>query len=206
MKVKPMVFRPGVWYQVGGDMNPCKHGATLLKWNGNGHKPDTLEFEVIEIQPVREYVGDKEAAEVGYPYWTRTACYSYQDLLSCMDDKGFRNSVDFWSWFPELAGVESDPRPDWRKIRIPIRALVGVAESALSYGWQTEDGEHGWHRDVLPKDYRRERRDRWGSLLGYALARVNWNGNVTRADWRAEDWEFRRDVLKWKPWNVKGGE
>ena len=27
-------------------------------------------IELLQIQPVREYIGDKEAAEVGFPFWT----------------------------------------------------------------------------------------------------------------------------------------
>ena len=54
------------WEQIGGDMSPGTYGGTIATGDGQT-------IELIKIQPVREYVGDKEAAEVGFPFWTREA-------------------------------------------------------------------------------------------------------------------------------------
>src|SRR5882724_4374560 len=47
------------WRQISGDMNPCAHGGIIARCDGG-------QIDLIEIQPVREYVGDDEAKEVGF--------------------------------------------------------------------------------------------------------------------------------------------
>ena len=45
------------WKQVGGDGDPGKYGGVIASADGNA-------IEIIEIQPVREAVGDREAKDV----------------------------------------------------------------------------------------------------------------------------------------------
>ena len=52
------------WKQIGGDMDPGWRTAA----RSQGRRGP---LELFEIQPVRAYVGDGEAAEVGFPFWTR---------------------------------------------------------------------------------------------------------------------------------------
>ena len=69
-------YATDVWYQVDGDVDAAKHGATIARFSESGS------VELVEIQPVREYVGDREAAEVGYPFWSREAYFDSGDLPS----------------------------------------------------------------------------------------------------------------------------
>jgi len=67
------------WEQIGGSMQPGDGGATIARTRGS-------EIELIDIQPVREWVGDREAREVGFPFWTKRAEYDLEDL-----NPGFRD-------------------------------------------------------------------------------------------------------------------
>ena len=53
----------GIWYQVDGDMDVATYGGTLAKWNGDSG------IEYLRIESVVDTVGEREAVEVGKPYW-----------------------------------------------------------------------------------------------------------------------------------------
>ena len=116
------------WEQIGGDMDPGTYGGTIA--TGDGHT-----IELIKIQPVREYVGDKEAADVGFPFWTREASFYTSDLDP--NDKNVKSALD--SIGMELETLEADFTPTQR-------ALV-IAEALLDYG-QADEGPAGWSGDI----------------------------------------------------------
>ena len=119
-----------MWEQIGGDMSPGAYGAILARSDGNA-------LELLEIQPVREAVGDGEAAEVGFPFWSKEAYFDLDDLdPSARDVKSALDSIDM-----ELDTLEHDFTPTQR-------ALV-IAEALLGYG-HGEEGTAGWSEDVVP--------------------------------------------------------
>lgn len=118
-----------MWEQIGGDMNPGTYGGTIARSDGNS-------LELLKIQPVREYVGDKEAAEVGHPFWTREAYFDLDDLDPSRDAvQSALNSIGM-----DLETLEGDFTP-------AQRAIV-IAEALLDYG-EADEGPHGWSEDIL---------------------------------------------------------
>jgi len=115
-----------MWEQIGGDMNPGAYGAILARSDGDA-------IEMLEIQPVREH-GDDEAAEVGFPFWTREAYYDLSDL-----QKDAKEALSF-------IGMDQD---DFEDLTPTQRALV-IAEALLGYGTGVDEGEAGWSKDVVP--------------------------------------------------------
>jgi hypothetical protein len=152
------------WKQIGGDMDPGAHGGTIATADGD-------HIELLEIQPVRAYVSDDEAKEVGFPFWTKEAWFDLNDLdlknkdvRSALQSSGF-DEGDQKFWFEEKATPEQ-------------RAIV-IAEALLSYGSGTDEGPSGWSKDLPDHE-------------------VEWQrGNVTKLrDYLSdEDDEFRREVL-----------
>jgi len=61
------------WTQVSGDTNPLTHGGLFARLNG-------WSVELLEIQPVTEYVGRAEAKEIGFPIWLRESYHDPDDL------------------------------------------------------------------------------------------------------------------------------
>lgn len=151
------------WEQIGGDMDPGAHGGTIATADGD-------HIELLKIMPVREYVGDKEAAEVGFPFWTKEAWFDIDDLdpknddvKSALQTAGFSEG-DQQIWFEDEATPEQ-------------RALV-IAESLLDYG-RGDEGPSGWSED-LPDHKVKWSRNKIATLPEYI------------AD---EDGEFIREVL-----------
>jgi len=145
------------WRQIGGD--PGTYGATIARVDGDY-------LELIEIQPVREYVGDDEAKDVGFPFWTREASYDLEDLDP--KRKEVRSALE--SIGMEMDTLEEDYSPDQR-------ALV-IAGALLGYGTGAEEGNSGWSTDVVP--------DKVEWMTGQLA------GPEYLSD---EDDEFRREIL-----------
>jgi hypothetical protein len=121
------------WQQIGGDMDPSAHGGTIAMADGD-------HVELLKIQPVREYVGDGDAAEVGFPFWTKEAWFDLDDLdpknddvRSALQSAGFDDDGDQRIWFEDEATPEQ-------------RALV-IAEALLNYG-RGDEGPSGWSTDM----------------------------------------------------------
>lgn len=149
------------WEQIGGDMDPGTYGGTIA--TGDGHT-----IELLKIQPVREHVGDKEAADVGFPFWTRGASFDASDLDP--SDKDVKSALD--SIGMELDTLEADFTPTQR-------ALV-IAEALLDYG-RADEGPAGWSGDIGIPD-----KVKWSS------------GKVAGPEYLAdEDEAFRDEVLGW---------
>jgi hypothetical protein len=147
------------WEQIGGDVDPGAHGGTIAMGDGR-----TL--ELIKIQPVREHVGDKEAKDVGFPFWTRVASFDEADLdPNSRDVKSALDSIGM-----DLDTLEADFSPTQR--------AVVIAEALLDYG-RADEGPAGWSGDIDIPD-----KVKW------------WGGTVAGHEYLVdEDEAFRDDVL-----------
>ncbi len=147
------------WEQIGGDMDPGTYGGTIA--TGDGHSLD-----LTKIQPVREYVGDDEARDVGFPFWTREASFDAADLdLS---------NEDVQSALESIGMSEETLEKDFE----PTQRAVVIAEALLDYGL-ADEGPSGWSEDIgIPDGVK------W------------WGGKVAGAEYLAdEDDEFRNEIL-----------
>lgn len=161
-KIEIQIPKMPMWKQISGDVDAGGSGALLARSDGDA-------LELLEIQPVREYVGDKEAAEIGFPFWTKEAYFDLEDLdpkdkevKSALTTSGFYDG-DQRIWFEEEATPEE-------------RALA-IAEALLRYG-RGEEGNSGWAENVVPD-------------------KVEWyNGEIAGPEHIADaDESFRDDVL-----------
>jgi hypothetical protein len=147
-----------MWEQVGGDMSPGAYGAILAKSDGHS-------IELLEIQPVREHVGDGEAKDIGFPFWSKEAYFDLDDLNPKSDDvQSALQSIGM-----ELSTLEDDFTPEQR-------AMV-IAEALLGWG-RGDEGEGGWSKDVVPEQVKW-----WGGKIA---------GPEYLAD---DDESFKDDVL-----------
>lgn len=146
------------WEQIGGDMDPGAHGGIIAHGDGQ-----TL--ELIEIQPVRDFVGDKEAAEVGFPFWTKEASFDASDLDP--SSKEVRSAM-------QSVGLDESALGEMK----PTQRAVALAEAMLQYG-HGDEGPAGWSRDIGIPDKVRW----WGRQVA---------GSEYLAD---EDGLFLREVL-----------
>lgn len=147
------------WEQVDGDMDPGGHGAIIARSDGGGW------IELLEIQPVREFIGDGEAKEVGFPFWVKEASYTVEDLS------------------PDKKEVKSALRScdlDLEEFDTPRTRALAVAIALFRYGYGVEEAEGGWSTDIVrfPVKW-------WGSEKPQTFE--EYCGD--------EDAEFRRDVL-----------
>ena len=130
-------YREDVWYQIGGDVNASTYGATIARSDGFG-------IELRRIEPVREAVGDREAAEVGYPYWSSEA-YVEPDELS-------GNLAEMLAQVEELdlnSELIWEPGPSgWAADVLPV---PGAQASRIKW-WQPQG--HGFSEDE--GEFRRE--------------------------------------------------
>lgn len=111
-------------------MNPGTYGATIARADGRY-------IEIRQIQPVREYVGDSEALEVGFPFWTREAEFNLDDLdLEREDVQGALDYCDLHNYLEE-----EDVTPEQK--------AMAIAECLLMYG-AGDEGPAGWAKDVVP--------------------------------------------------------
>ncbi len=116
------------WVQVGGDVNPGSHGATIAKADGRS-------IEIRRIDPVREHVGDREAVEVGFPFWSKDGYFDIHDLTS-PEAMSARHSSDLTN------EMLSELKPESR--------AMAIAQALLDYG-RGDPGPSGWAKDVVPE-------------------------------------------------------
>ncbi len=115
------------WEQINGDVDPGAHGGTIATADGD-------HIELIKIQPVREYVGDDEAKDVGFPFWTKTAWFDLGDLDPNDDDvKSAMSSV----------GLDRDALEDME----PTQRALALADALFDYG-RGDEGPAGWSSDI----------------------------------------------------------
>jgi hypothetical protein len=147
------------WEQIGGDMDPGTYGGIIATGDGNA-------LELIVIQPVREHVGDEEAKDVGFPFWTKEAYFDLANLdPTSKDAKSALDSIGM-----SLETLEEDFTPE-------ARAIV-IAEALLGWG-RGDEGPAGWSGDInIPEKVK------WSS------------GKIAGPEYLAdEDEAFRDDVL-----------
>lgn len=121
--------RKNVWYQIGGDMNPATYGATLAQWDGYA-------VNVLRIDPVLEYVGERDGVAVGYPFWASEACYDADDFATFLADKRALESCCIDA--EDFAG------------RLTIAQRFDLADQMIGYGYRMAPCPSGFSRDVLP--------------------------------------------------------
>jgi len=119
-----------MWEQISGDVSPGAYGGLLARSDGDA-------LELLEIQPVREFVGDDEAADVGFPFWTKTAYYNLDDLDP--NEKDTRSALD-------SSGLEDDALEEMS----PTQRALAIAEALMRWGSGVDEGEGGWSKDVVP--------------------------------------------------------
>jgi hypothetical protein len=146
------------WQQVGGDMDPAQYGGTIAKCKHGS-------IELLRIMPVREYVGDRDAAEVGFPFWTKEAYFDLDDLYPGRGD--VRSALN-------TVGMNLDTL---KRDFTPTERAIVIAEALLDYG-RGDPGPSGWSNDILSEKVR------WWS--GEVAGPEYLSG---------EDEEFRREVL-----------
>ena len=117
------------WVQVGGDMNPGTSGGIIATADGSA-------IEIREIQPVREYVGDAEAVEVGFPFWSKEGYFDLDDLN--LNNEDVRSAL-------KTVGLDEDALLEMK----PETRAMAIAEALLMYG-RGDEGPSGWARDVVP--------------------------------------------------------
>lgn len=117
------------WRQISGDMNPSSYGGLIARFDGEV-------VELLEIQPTREYVGDGEALEVGFPFWSKGAYYDCDDLLRRAPyvEEAMACCGQTWDSFDGLG---------------PDEMALAIAECLFRYGHKSEESTAGWARDVL---------------------------------------------------------
>ena len=151
------------WEQIDGDMDPGAYGGTIAMADGN-------HIELLKIMPVREYVGDKEAAEVGFPFWTKEAWFDLDDLDP--------NSEDVKSALATIGMDEGESRDWFIEKATPEQRALTIASALLDYG-RGDEGPSGWSEDLPNHD-------------------VKWSRGAVAPlhDYIAdEDEEFKNDVL-----------
>jgi hypothetical protein len=146
------------WQQIGGDMSPETYGGTIATADGNS-------IELIRIDPVREAIGDREAAEVGFPFWTKEAYFDLADLDPSSEE--VKSAM-------QTVGLEREALEEME----PTQRAVAIAEALLDYG-RGDPGPSGWSTDInIP-----EKVKWWGDKVAGAEYLAG------------EDEAFRDDVL-----------
>jgi len=132
-----------MWEQIGGDMNPATYGGTIARSDGDA-------LELLKIQPVREYIGEREAAEVGFPFWTREAYFDLDDLNPEHED--VQSALQFIGMSLDELGEDPEGRKaaGERGYTPQQRALI-IAEALLDYG-RGDEGPAGWSSDIYADD------------------------------------------------------
>jgi hypothetical protein len=121
------------WEQIGGDMNIGSHGGILARTDGDA-------LEVVQIQPVRKYVGDGEAQEVGYPFWSKEGWYDLDDLREISQDRMTMGYTGLDDHIDDLT---------------PEQRALALAETAVEAGYKSDEGQSGWADDIdqgFPQD------------------------------------------------------
>lgn len=158
LEIEIPTFDPDRWKQIGGDMNPAQHGGLLAKADGN-------HIELLEIQSVRDLVGDGEAVDVGFPFWTKEAWYDLSDLDP--SKKEVQSALSY-------VGLDMHELGELK----PHQRALAIAEALMRYGHGVDEGTAGWSKDIIHEDV-----EWWGGTV---------EGSSYIAD---EDDEFRREVL-----------
>lgn len=127
------------WEQIGGDMDPGAHGGTIATADGD-------HIELLKIMPVRAYVGDGEAADVGFPFWTKEAWFDLSDLDPKNDD--VKSALDYIGMsLDELGEDPGGQKAAGERGYTPEQRALVIAEALLDYG-HGDEGTAGWSKDL----------------------------------------------------------
>lgn len=121
-----------MWEQIDGDMDPGTYGGTIARGDGSS-------LELLKIQPVREYVGDKEASDVGFPFWTREGYFTLDDLD--LKDKDVQSAMKF-------IGLDDAEQFRFFEEATPEQRALMLANALLDYG-KADEGPAGWSDDII---------------------------------------------------------
>lgn len=127
-----LLYPPNQWVQVSGDMTPEDHGGTIARLSEFGN------VDVREIQPVRSYVGEGEALDVGYPFWSRATEIEVRYLT--LANPVTRDLVRRAGWIDEGVFHGAD-------LLNRASILYDIEEETP---WPSEEGPAGWSPTVLP--------------------------------------------------------
>ena len=160
-----------MWEQIGGDMSPGQHGALLARSDGGGW------LELLEIQPVRDHVGDREAAEVGFPFWSKEGSYDLSDLDP--DNKDVQSALQYIGvTLEDLSEEPEGQKAAGERGYTPEQRALVIAEALFSYGLGTQESSAGWAANVTPKEVK------W------------WGDTIAGPEYiEDEDESFRNDIL-----------
>jgi hypothetical protein len=120
------------WTQIGGDIDPGASGGTIATADGSS-------IELLKIQPVRNNVGDEEAADVGFPFWTKEAYFDLSDLD--LKNKDVQRALQYTGF------TEGDQKFWFEEEATPTQRALVIAEALLDYG-RGDEGPSGWSKDL----------------------------------------------------------
>jgi len=83
-----LVVARSLFRQCSGDVNPITYGGTF--WRPSGDHG----VEIVRLQPVSVYVGEREAAELEGPFWLQSTYVDRSDIARMFEDEGWRDWVD----------------------------------------------------------------------------------------------------------------
>jgi len=120
-------YRREAWRQISGDMDPGSYGGIIARFDGDS-------VELIEIQPIREYCESALHEGHPYPFWSKEARYTPDDLELQGD---VLCALDSWGISPDDLPTDRDDK------------MLVIAEACMRYGHWTEEGPSGWAKDIL---------------------------------------------------------
>jgi hypothetical protein len=116
------------------DVSPLTYGGTFYRGDlATG-------YDVFEVQPVAEYVGETEAAEVGYPFWSRESYHDREDIAQALADGAALRSMGM----DRLIGANVED--------LDLSDVLAVVYAMHSYGLASDDGPSGWSADLPLED------------------------------------------------------
>ena len=130
--------------------------------------------EVLRIQAVRHWIGDEEAAERGFPYWTQDYWYEVSDLELHDELQDMIERAD-------VSPTDANEYAGWGPLE---RALLLAEIYSMAGGVRPDEGESGFSDDVLPEED--ELSDEF---------KKEYKIGTDEDHWVAADEEFRVDVL-----------
>jgi len=156
------------WEQIDGDVNLPQYGGIIARCEDG-------QIDLVEIQPVREYVGDGEAKDVGFPFWTKEAAFDADGLDPSNNE--VRKAL-------ESSDVDLDDMEPEHRAR-------AIAVALMRYG-HAEESDGGWAGDKKPGEEGR------ANLLGSRKVRWGYAGlerKTFEEEAGGDDDDFRREVL-----------
>lgn len=112
------------------DVDPLTYGGTFYR----GSLSDG--YDVFEIQPVVAFVGEDEAADVGYPFWSRESYHDRADITRALADGAALRSMGLDALVgADLAAL--DPSD-----------VLAVVHAMHCYGLASDEGPSGWSEDL----------------------------------------------------------